>query len=137
MAKESLYRTFVARMEASLAAQMYLEASWYAYAVLEDRLVSLLRNSGGLAGAVRMMGPKLKELSRRAKYDALLAANFEENRLDAWREARNELMHAMADATMSIAEIDAGARDLAIEGAALVREYAAACRRLKKHRNKV
>jgi hypothetical protein len=124
---------------------MYLEASWYAYAVLEDRLLSLLRSSGGIGenggGAsgkpIRMMGPKLKELARRAKKDQLLKANFEYHMLHAWKEARNGLMHAMGDATMAIEDIDIAAKSLAEVGADLVRHYASACRRLKKHRQKV
>jgi hypothetical protein len=132
-------------MDAAYNASMYLEASWYAYSVLEDRLLSLLRSSGGVgeksngAGGkpIRMMGPKLKELSRRAKKDKLLKENFEHDKLDTWKASRNTLIHAMADATMPIEDIDAFAKKLAEDGRALVREYASACRRLKKHRDKV
>ena len=145
MPKEDLYRTFMARMQSAYQSSMYLEASWYIYAVLEDRLVSLLQNSGGAgenAGGtsgkpIRMMGPKLKELSRRSKKDRLLEANFEHDKLHAWKESRNNLMHAMGGATMPVNEIDAAAKRLAEDGQELVREYAAACRRLKTHREKV
>lgn len=145
MAKRTLYKTFIRRMNDAYQKNMYLEASWYAYAVLEDRLVSLLNNSGGIgktnggAGGkpIRMMGPKLKELSRRAKKDKLLKANFENDRLNTWKESRNNLMHAMGDASMSIKAIDDAAKTLAEEGIQLVREYASACMRLKKHRNNV
>ena len=140
-----MYKTFMTRMQSAYQSSMYLETSWYIYAVLEDRLVSLLRNSGGVGendgGAsgkpIRMMGPKLKELSRRSKKDKLLAANFEHDKLNAWKESRNSLMHAMGDATMPLNEIDASAKKLAEDGQDLVREYAAACRRLKAHRDKV
>lgn len=145
MPKEALYKTFMTRMRSAYKASMYLEASWYAYAVLEDRLVSLLRNSGGVgenAGGsggkpIRMMGPKLKELSRRAQKDALLQVNFEHDKLNSWKDSRNNLMHAMGDATMPIDDIDEAARKLAEDGHSLVKEYASACRRLKKHRKKV
>ena len=43
----------------------------------------------------------------------------------------------MGDATMPIADIDAAAKKLVEDGRALVSEYASACRRLKKHRDKV
>lgn len=145
MPKEALYRTFMNRMTSACDESKYLEASWYASAVLEDRLLSLLQNSGGTGqnenGAsgkpIRMFGPKLKELSRRAKKDQLLKQNFEYTKLNAWKESRNNLMHAMGDATMSLTEIDAAAMELALDGQRLVKEYAAACRRLKKHRDKV
>lgn len=145
MPKQVLYKTFMSRMNAAYESSMYLEATWYAYAVLEDRLVSLLRNSGGVGendgGAsgkpIRMMGPKLRALSHRAKKDKLLKDNFEHDKLNEWKESRNNLMHAMGDATMPIADIDATARKLAEDGQTLVREYASACRRMKKHRDKV
>lgn len=144
MAKHALYKKFLSRLDDAFSSEMYLEASWYAYAVLEDRLVSMLENSGGVGEKqggssgkpIRMMGPKLKELSRRAKKDNLLNANFEYQNLNTWKESRNNLMHAMGDATMSIEDIDAAARKLAEEGRELIRVYAAACRRLKKHRAK-
>ncbi|PZT43424.1 hypothetical protein A7X92_14345 [Stenotrophomonas maltophilia] len=84
-----------------------------------------------------MMGRKIKELNRRAEKDKLLKENFEHDKLNAWKDSRNNLMHAMGDATMTIDEIDASAKKLAEDGQELVREYAAACRRLKKHRDKV
>ncbi|MDP4310848.1 MULTISPECIES: hypothetical protein [Stenotrophomonas] len=145
MPKEDLYKTFINRMKSASDAGAYLEASWYAYAALEDRLVSLLQNSGGVGenagGAngkpIKMMGRKIKELNRRAEKDKLLKENFEHDKLNAWKDSRNNLMHAMGDATMTIDEIDASAKKLAEDGQELVREYAAACRRLKKHRDKV
>ena len=145
MSKEALYKTFMSRMQSAYGACMYLEASWYAYAVLEDRLVSLLRASGGIGEndggssgkPIRMMGPKLKELSRRSKKDALLKANFEHDKLNIWKDSRNNLMHAMGDASMPLIDIDNAAKKLAEDGQELVKEYASACRRLKKHRHKV
>jgi hypothetical protein len=68
MPKEALYKTLISRMESASDAGMYPEASWYSYAALEDRLVSLPKNSGGVGekagGAngkpIKMTGPKLK-----------------------------------------------------------------------------
>lgn len=142
MSKQNLYSVFIGRMNDAYESAQYFEASWYAYSVLEDRLRSLLRNSGGegVGGKgkpIRMMGPKLKELKHRAKTDPLLKANLEYDRLNDWKESRNNLMHAMADASMTIEQIDKASRTLAEQGTALVRDISAACRRLKKHREKV
>jgi hypothetical protein len=46
-------------------------------------------------------------------------------------------MHAMAYGSMTIADIDVAAEKLAVDGAKLVSDVAAACRRMKKHRHKV
>jgi hypothetical protein len=142
MSKKSLYQTFISRLESANSERRFLEAAWYAYAILEDRLLSLMRSTGGIGKGgngkpIHMMGPKLAELQYRAKSDALLRENFEYTKLKTWTKARNDLMHAMADASMTIEQIDSAAEALATEGAALVRTYAAACRRLKKHRAKV
>lgn len=142
MPKQTLYSAFIKRMNSAYQTGQYFEASWYAYSVLEDRLRSLLRHSGGefIGGKkkpIQMMGPKLTLLKKRANTDSLLKANFEYDRLKKWKDDRNNLMHAMADASMTIEQIDEAAKTLAEQGAVLVRDYSAACRRLKKHREKV
>lgn len=141
MSKQELYSEFINRMKTAELSGNYLEASWYAYAVLEDRLCSLLRNSGGETNAngklIMMMGPKLGTLEKRAKKDPLLNVNFEHVGLKSWTKNRNSLMHAMANASMTLTQIDIAANALAKDGAKLVREYSASCRRLKRHRKKV
>ncbi|UZK70061.1 hypothetical protein OKW76_03130 [Sphingomonas sp. S1-29] len=141
--KKKLYQDLVSRMEAAAADGRDVEAAWFAYAVLEDRLRSLLRQSGGegqskgIGKPIRMMGPKLKELAKRAKKDELLKSCFEYDKLNQWKHDRNDLVHAMADGSQTIEQIDAAAASLASEGVVLARTYAAAARRLKKNRAQV
>lgn len=141
--KKKLYRDLIARMDGAAEAGRDVEASWFAYAVLEDRLRSLLRQSGGegknkgVGKPIRMMGPKLNNLCERAKKDALLESCFEYTRLNKWKNERNDLVHAMADGTLNIEAIDDKIVELAREGVDLARLYTAAARRLKKHREKV
>lgn len=149
MNKRKLFEVFLDRMAMAEAAAMPFEATWYAYAILEDRLVSMLRNSGGenyLNGKpIKMMGPKIEQLRQRASSDTLLAANFPEHDVDdvdqtelgKWKLLRNELMHAMASGALSLDEIDDKVSEVSKGGAKLAREYAAAAARLKKHRHKV
>jgi hypothetical protein len=132
MGKFAIYREMIARLEAAITCRYYLEASWYAYALLEDRLISLLESSGGNPG-VRMMGPKIGALQTRSASDSSLSFNFEYTRLNAWKNARNDLMHAMAEGSIPIRDIDLRAEALAREGAALVRIYSAAARRQKRN----
>ena len=86
---------------------------------------------------IQMMGPKLDELKWRAKSDKLLAANFDYAGINKWKKDRNNLTHAMADASMTLTQIDEAAKKLAQDGAELVRTVSSACRRLKAHRDKV
>jgi hypothetical protein len=148
MAKRKLYEIFLDRMTAAIAANMPFEASWYAYAILEDRLVSMLHQSGGAVTVkgdpIRMMGPKIKKLRSRAKKDDLLKVNFPQTDVDVkktelwkWKDARDALMHGMADGSLTINQIDIMVANVAVEGARLSRLYAAAATRLKKHREKV
>ncbi|UWQ11022.1 hypothetical protein K3X41_14355 [Aliiroseovarius crassostreae] len=139
--KRPLFEGFHERMSSAIEKNSYFEASWYAYAILEDRLLSMLRQSGGVgrngsSTAIRMLGPKLGELKNRTATDRLLKENFPETKIDAWKDERNNLMHAMAEGTLTQAEIDKKAYLLATQGRDLVKEVSAAAMRLKKHRAK-
>ena len=149
MNKRRLFEVFLDRMAKAETAEMPFEAAWYSYAVLEDRLLSMLRNSGGETfpngQPIRMLGDKMVELRRRAASDSLLAAYFPEHdieemkqtKLGKWKDARNKLMHGMASGELSLDEIDEMVTIVAADGATLAREYAASAARLKKHRHKV
>lgn len=137
MNKRVLYEEFIGRIDASIAAAAYLEASWYIYAVLEDRLISMLRLSGGVPPGIRMMGSKISEVSLRAVSDLLLAANFDEAAMRDWSTKRNALMHAMAEGALTIQQVDRDAEVLATEGRSLVRTVTTQVMRLKQHRAKV
>lgn len=139
--KRALFESFHDRMNDAFEKRFYLEASWYAYALLEDRLVSMLRQSGGVGKngsntPIKMLGPKLGELKSRGNTDKLLLENLPATKIHDWKEERNDLMHAMAEGTMTQAEIDKKAYLLALQGRELVKEVSAAAMRLKKHRAK-
>ena len=140
--KRELFEGFHKRMDAAIESKFYLEASWYAYAIIEDRLVSMLRQSGGIGyngspNPIRMLGKKVDELRNRGATDKLLDANLEPQSIFDWAEQRNTLMHSMADGSLSQAEVDKQAYLLAMNGRELVRDVSAAAMRLKKHRTKV
>jgi hypothetical protein len=67
--KDFKYGTLIKRIDVALQEEFYLEASWIAYAILEDQLVSALDESGGAVNhkgkAIKMLGPKLGELKTR------------------------------------------------------------------------
>jgi hypothetical protein len=141
--KTRLYEQLIARMDDAVSCGRHVEAAWYAYSVLEDRLRSMLVHTGGEGSnkgsgpPLKMLGPKLTELKTRAGKDDLLRSCLEFKRVDQWRKDRNELVHAMAAGQLDITQIDSRAAALAIEGAELARLYATEARRLKTHRDKV
>ena len=132
------------RMTKAIVAEFYLEASWYAYAIIEDRLVAVLKRSGGVLDSdgnpVRMLGPKLKLIRKRRKKDILLQAYFPEavlGNIDTWKEERNDLMHAMADASASLPEIDKRAYLMATRGQELVKSVCRHQRQLRNNRHQI
>jgi hypothetical protein len=141
--KTKLYKKLISRMDEAVNSGNDVEAAWYAYAVLEDRLRSMLRQSGGdgekkgKGKPIRMMGPKIVELKKRSQKDSLLANCFAFDPLNDWKNDRNNLVHAMADGQHDIIEIDELASKLAKEGVALARIYSTNARRLKANRAKV
>jgi hypothetical protein len=139
MAKSYTYKVLYARMDEAISEEFYLEASWLAYSVLEDRLVSALDETGGAVtkagNPIRMMGPKIDLLKETLPKNLNLRKAFFGDifdRLEAWKEDRNDLMHAMADESRLIPDIDALAQSVALRGRDLARDYSSACRRLKK-----
>jgi hypothetical protein len=130
-------------MKAAQEQEFYLESCWFAYTVLEDRLLSALKQSGGSNYAnnrpIRMLGKKMQEIRQRKLNDPLLAAYFDDSLMDKihqWKEARNDLTHAMADGTKTMVEVDKAAYLLSTSGAKLVNEVCSAAIRLKKNRQK-
>lgn len=133
--KRKLLRTIIGRMRIAHKDGHHLEAAWYAYAILEDRLRSALRSSGGEVGGSKKkpLGDKLTELIERAKHSAVLADALPLKDLVDWKDARNHLMHSMLDGSMSEQDIDQSAQKLSLDGLTLVKEIAASAMRLKKH----
>jgi len=141
VAKDYNYKVLIARMREAISDEFYLEASWIAYAILEDRLVSALDETGGAKKAngapIMMMGPKVGVLRSTMPSNLHLRAAFLDGKLfdelDSWKDQRNTLMHAMADETLDIPAIDELALEVATEGDRLATEFCAACRRLKNY----
>lgn len=134
--KDSIYQKYIGQLEETTKAGYHFEGAWLEYVLLEDRLVSLLENSGGVPNGIRMMGPKIGELKSRSINDSNLRGHLSpENlldRLDNWKDQRNLLMHSMADGSLSVDEIESKIKTLAESGSLLVRQFASAARRVKR-----
>jgi hypothetical protein len=150
--KESLYRFYLAHIKSSLQNGCYFESAWLSYALIEDRLTSLLRQTEPIgvklskkqakkhtAGQIRMLGPKIVELTQRVKTDSLLRVQLPDtmlSRLNTWKDERNDLMHGMAAGTMTVTDIQAKIKVHAEEGDDISRKIAATSRRVKKKKKK-
>jgi len=104
----------------------------------------MLRQSGGATYSngrpIRMMGKKIGELRNRMSTDVILKGQLNNGKLlddlVSWKDNRDILMHAMADGSMSIDEIEKEIYLLGQNGKNLTRNIAAAARRLKKQKLK-
>lgn len=142
--KGTIYQKYIEQFEETIELGYFFEAAWLEYVLIEDRLSSLLRNSGGEfrpnGKPILMMGPKLNELKSRMAGNQILKGHLDSddliNRLEKWKDARNTLMHSMADGSLTIADIDIKIANLAKTGAKLTRNYASAARRVKRDSRK-
>lgn len=144
--KDKLYRFYINHIDISLSNKNYFESAWLAYSLIEDRLTSMLIQTGGNKPTtkkqnkfsrkpIKMLGPKLDELSKRLKTHTLLKKELTTSLmtdLKKWKDDRNTLMHSMADGSMTVEEIQAKVEALATKGRDVAREAAATSRRLKK-----
>lgn len=141
--KEKLYKEMLNRVDYSHKNKYYLESIWYIYAIIEDRLISALKQTGGHlnrnGNPIRMLGNKILEINSRKSTDTLLKANFDNElmlKIENWKNKRDNLMHAMADSTMSLEEIDKEKYLVSLNGISLVKSVCSSARRLKKHKKR-
>jgi hypothetical protein len=81
-------------MEQAHTEKHYFEASWYAYAILEDRLRSALVQSGGDTfrnhRPIRTLGKKMQIIRERKRSDAVLAAMLDDALMDRIQKSRGQ-----------------------------------------------
>ncbi len=139
--KENIYRTLISQLEETEKLGYNFESAWISYVLLEDRLLSILRSSGGEhlpnGNEIKMMGPKIGQIKIRLATNEILKGHLEVAnlipRIEDWKDKRNVLMHSMANGSMSIEQIENDIANLAKDGTSLVRDFASAARRIKKH----
>lgn len=140
--KSHLYSVLIARLDQAYSEKNFFESSWYAYAVIEDRLISLLRLTGGetINGKpIMMLGRKIEILEKRVHHNSALKKFFTQKMqddLDAWRDERNQLMHDMGTGTITLDEIDRRSQQLSLDGKKVVRELCSVCWKMKHELNK-
>lgn len=128
-------------MEGAHQKEAYLEEVWYAFAILEDRLVSMIKQSGDPAGPRWTMGRKIKLLETRAQNDvhlkgALLNLDLLLELLVWAEDERNLMAHHLAKGNLTLELIDKKSLIMANRGKKLVKHFCAAARRYKKQKKK-
>ena len=128
--KEDLYTLFFTRMNEANKACYYFETITIAYAMIEDRINSVLDKTGG--NADRMISKKLEFLRKRK--NVLVRAQFPEDfikEIEHWIDQRNVLAHEMANSHKPWTYLDKKAALLALRAPKLVNEISGAVNRVK------
>lgn len=125
MLKYANYKEQHERLNKALKHNFYLEAIFIEYAIIEDRLTSILRyedntikSKNGFVSIEKKIN-KVRAISGEA--EGLAIKYFTPNFLDtieSWKNRRNPLIHALMKQQLTTE----GLLDLAIEGQAIVKE---------------
>lgn len=102
MQKYANYRGQMGRLKKALGGQFYLEAIFIEYAIMEDRLESILRHSGKWNPKPNQfisIDSKRKKVAKLAEEKKSLAHKYFSTELtdsiEKWTVARNQLIHAL------------------------------------------
>jgi hypothetical protein len=94
VSKIKSYQQLLNRLEEAIDAGFFLEASWIAYAVIEDRVCSALLKTEGLpqdknGKSLQMLGSKLEVLAKRMHEDPILRSCLEKDEILKDRKLNN------------------------------------------------
>lgn len=117
------YKEQMVRLKKAMAAQFFLEAIFIEYAVMEDRLESILRHSGVFNPERHStIQAKLRRVSelRRAKKSLLNRSLSEEllQEIYQWKDERNRLIHALMKQDLHTEDL----KKFALHGQQIVKE---------------
>ena len=125
MRKCENYKEQMTRLRKAMVNAFYLEALFIEYAIMEDRAEAILRYDGNEIKAKNgfvSIDRKLNKIIKIAEQKKSLANRYFSDdlieRIAAWKEDRNRLIHALMKQNLSAEEL----LDLAQTGQALVRE---------------
>ena len=117
------YKEQMVRLKKAMAAQFFLEAIFIEYAVMDDRLESILRHSGVFnPERHNTIQAKLRRVSelRRAKKSLLNRSLSEEllQEIYQWKDERNRLIHALMKQDLHTEDL----KEFALHGQQIVKE---------------
>ncbi len=143
--KRALYQNLIEDMELAFKDNYYFETSWYACAIIEDRVLSALEKTGGVpldkkGKPIIMLGTKIKILEERVKTDAALkeafvkAPDLIENTTKWLKKFRNPMIHALAGnhgLKFSTQQLKIEMKKMAEAGKKICRDWASMVSRFK------
>ena len=122
--KYTNYRIQMGRMKKALANQFYLEAIFIEYAIMEDRLESVLRHSGNWKpkpGTFPSLDFKRKKIAKLAEEKKSLIRKYFSAELtdsiEVWKNERNRVIHALMKQSLHTGDL----RKIALDGEALTK----------------
>lgn len=139
MQKYDNYREQFNRLKKALKNEFYLEAIFIEYAIIEDRMESLLRHSDKWEAYLKHIKGREPRLPTKITYFKKMAEEkkglphkyFSDTLLDdilAWKERRNGLIHALMNKKLTTQELS----DFAHSGFQLTRELTNRARNYKR-----
>ena len=122
MQKYENYKEQMGRLKKALKEQFYLEAISIEYAIIEDRIESVLRHSGVFRpDKHNMLNKKLNRLEEmQRKKDGLARKYFSDeliSEIHSWKNERNPMTHALLNLKLHTEDL----ADIALRGEALVK----------------
>ena len=118
------YREQMGRLTKAMKSGFYLEAIFIEYAIMEDRLESVLRHSkkwNPKSSQFVSLDYKRKKVEKLAEEKKSLASKYFTKELtdmiDRWRKDRNDLIHELLKQSLHTEDI----RDIATEGHRIVK----------------
>lgn len=122
MQKYFNYQEQMVRLKKALAAQFYLEAIFIEYAVMEDRLASVLIHSGRKCGEREGIASKIKKVATLGTEESSLAHRYFPNDYMAsmmdWKRQRDTIIHNLMNQKLATEDL----QKIALEGQQIVKQ---------------
>ncbi len=141
VAKTALYHEVLDRIQHAINESFFCEACWLQYAIIEDRVNSVIRHAHPKKGAeavksMRGLDTKIEHITKRIHgQDEGCRTTVNKDlikRLTKWKNKRNALMHDLVDVS-DFGKVQQKMKVLADDGVVLVNEL---CSRVAKYKDK-
>ena len=115
VAKGIRFETLISKADLAIENKFFLETITICYAIIEERLRSVLgKLNNRELGEKHKVDSCIKKIKKETKTNALLRKYFSKeliDKIDNWKETRNDIMHELADQEIEYIKIETCARD--------------------------